>query len=260
MVTRILGRKPLLGELLDESHWARDSLVGHWIMNEGSGNKIYDMSRYGNHGDFVNTNWAIDRVLDFDGDDAVHGTTPIGLDYPLTLSVWVYVRTHVNFTRFFGVSNSAGVTNTIAIGNGSGRWLAAAESDNQFYSIFILNTWQLLTGVFISASDVTAYVNGQITTEEGASSNLLQGNIPDGKWSIGARWDTSFVDALISDARLYNRGLIQPEVHELYWNPYPEYGTRMIYAPVVGVTVPDDTLAATVQMANSGGMIGAVNV
>lgn len=50
-------QKPLLGQLPDWTRFPRP--VGLWLFNEGSGNKILDLSGNGNHGTFVgSTAWA----------------------------------------------------------------------------------------------------------------------------------------------------------------------------------------------------------
>lgn len=51
--------KPQRGLQLNKSHWASRGLVGYWLMNEGCGGSVADLSGHGNHGTFNNdVSWA----------------------------------------------------------------------------------------------------------------------------------------------------------------------------------------------------------
>lgn len=72
----ILHQKPLLGRQINRAHPLAKGLVGCWVMNEDSGDKIFDLS--GNEGDGTLTNmvpssdWVSGdkgSALDFDGGD-----------------------------------------------------------------------------------------------------------------------------------------------------------------------------------------------
>ena len=52
------NRKPLLGELLDYGNPFTKGLVGLWLMNEGSGNTVADLSGNGNTGTSTGTDWV----------------------------------------------------------------------------------------------------------------------------------------------------------------------------------------------------------
>ncbi len=45
--------KPVRGIRLNKSHPLARGLVGYWLFNEGSGNKVFDLSGNGNTGTFV---------------------------------------------------------------------------------------------------------------------------------------------------------------------------------------------------------------
>ena len=76
---------------------------------------------------------------------------------------------------------------------------------------------------------------------------------------------TVFWDGVISDVRLHNIELTA-EVHAQYHNQKTRWdlcqpilgAIPMVKAPAVGPTVPDQTLAPTSQMTNSGGMVGNI--
>ncbi len=47
-------QKPYRGATLNRTHSLAKGIVGYWLMNEGTGNAIYDLSGYGSHGAFSN--------------------------------------------------------------------------------------------------------------------------------------------------------------------------------------------------------------
>ena len=97
---QIIGRKPLLGEEINWSHPDTKGLVGLWILNEGSGSIIYDLSGNGNDGTLTSmvplADWVTGRdgwALNFDGTDdfiALDGDNP-GMETitnKMTVSLW----------------------------------------------------------------------------------------------------------------------------------------------------------------------------
>ena len=70
--------KPVLGNQLELGHPLATGLVGLWLMNEGSGNKVFDLSGNGNTGTFgagaASPSWTSGdngHALNFDGGDNV---------------------------------------------------------------------------------------------------------------------------------------------------------------------------------------------
>ncbi|MFB0523909.1 MAG: hypothetical protein ACETVZ_00085, partial [Phycisphaerae bacterium] len=63
--------KPIRAIQLNKSHPFARGLIGYWIMNEGGGSKVFDLSGNDNTGTFVgNTAWAAGKFgscLSFDG-------------------------------------------------------------------------------------------------------------------------------------------------------------------------------------------------
>jgi len=91
--------KPTRGSLLNKSHPLARGLVGYWLLNEGSGNKVFDLSGNGNIGNLVATAHFVSgkfgSALDFDGDsDCVQFTQNANLPIysmvnPYAISFWV---------------------------------------------------------------------------------------------------------------------------------------------------------------------------
>jgi len=90
--------KPMLGELIDHSHPLAHGLVGCWLMNEGAGGTVYDVSGNGNHGTLKNgAAWSsglYGPAVEFDGSDAYIdcGVCPERLKFTssdFTIVAWV---------------------------------------------------------------------------------------------------------------------------------------------------------------------------
>lgn len=121
-------------------HPLAKGLVGCWVMNEGSGNKIFDSIR-NNHGDFVGTSisWT-SQGLDFSGDNNNHridlGSIPSSNPLNCSNSNAVSI-----FSRIF--VNSGGLSNTYprvidkstggVAQNGYALWFDTAAGLLQFY-------------------------------------------------------------------------------------------------------------------------------
>jgi len=76
--------KPPLGLLPRSDHPHRKGLVGQWIMNEGSGLFLNDMSGNGNAGTVVGAGWGIGGV-DCTGGGIDYSALPTALSSPYSL-------------------------------------------------------------------------------------------------------------------------------------------------------------------------------
>jgi Uncharacterized conserved protein len=80
-----------------------DGVVASWLMDEGSGDKVYDTSGNNNHGTIYGATWVdspYGKALSFDGvDDYVQTDNPLELSTPLTLIAWFYyeIKSNCNF-------------------------------------------------------------------------------------------------------------------------------------------------------------------
>ena len=99
--------KPIRGTLLNTSHPLARGLVGCWLMNEGTGDKICDLSGNKNNGTAQgNPFWGQGKfgsALGFDGDDYVGLGQPANLNFTpnvdeFTISFWMKVDSGNNGT------------------------------------------------------------------------------------------------------------------------------------------------------------------
>jgi len=229
--------KPPLGSRPYKGYRLSRGLVGFWLMNEGSGDKVFDLSGNGNDGTLDTVTWKpgnFGSALDFDGANSLVscGSNSVLDDLgPVTIVVWIYPRTigeligHIyckgdsynNYTLFhFATTNTYQFTVDYATTN-----LVRAASDNSA----TYNTWQQLAVTWdgtTTAANVHIYKNGielsyKTTTNavgdriSDAAYNLNIGNIP-------AKSRT--IDGLIDCMMVYNHALTASEIALLYREPF----------------------------------------
>ena len=61
------SQKPFRGMQINRSHPLAKGLVGAWVMNEGTGDKVFDLSGNGNNGTNNGADWNVNGGLDFNG-------------------------------------------------------------------------------------------------------------------------------------------------------------------------------------------------
>ncbi len=226
--------KPVLGSQLNlGSHLAR-GLVGFWLFNEGSGNKVFDLSGNGNTGTFVNdASWVSGKfgsAVQLDGDgDQVTFTPASGFDFnaftATTICMWVKAdslaaangrhtfwdarqTTNSGFTfhtentlvargiRFWAEASDTGFNSNANVFSETGRW----------YHVVIV--YNIVTGAVIFYVDGIFAGSGSVGANENLSAPIYRLGID----NDGSRdWNGSFDNLLI-----YNRGLSASEIALLY--------------------------------------------
>jgi len=96
--------KAPVGSRLVRANPITKGLVGYWPMNEGAGDKVFDVSGHGLDGTCSGTTWGVSpngSVLEFDGSDTVTIPNP-GWTLPdVTIVVWVRIDSDTGDYRFF---------------------------------------------------------------------------------------------------------------------------------------------------------------
>ena len=255
--------KPTRGLRLNKSHTLTRGLVSLWLMNEGSGNKVFDLSGNGNIGTLkVNTHFVPGKygsALDFDG---------ISGDY-----VDFAEKFKFNSNDEFTVSisfNSAQETGVVQAIIGKRRAIAGSwalwyiGSGGLLY--FELNGDTVLREQ-ISVAGVSAnawhyvsitykntvmkiYVDG-VLKDEGAYTD--SGNFDNNLFAIGkSPSSTSYFLGLVDHGMIYNRALSASEIALLYREPFCVFenpirldlvGSQIIN--LVGTTATLSSLSAT---------------
>jgi len=228
--------KPTRGIRLNKSHPLARGLVGCWLFNEGSGNKVFDLSGNNQTGTLqADAHFEAGKygsVIDFDGDDYISvvtnrdigngsyaivsriktgtdvtGSTRVILGkrntagrYPFELEINNYIinKTQLGVNRFDGTSSEKVLSGTDAIAN-KDYWVAG--------------TWD--------GTNLKLYVDGILKNTVDASALGDSSNTDN--YSIGAREKSGSElhwDGKINYVYLYNRALSASEIALLYREPF----------------------------------------
>jgi len=218
--------KPIDGHLLARG------LVACWLMNEGTGGKIFDVS--GNELNLDFNNFPIWSPGKFGSsilfDDASNQYLEVNQaavnGAPLTLLCWVYCNdlsqnTYVMYIADKDVTNNAFGIRLNADGAGSVQALSYAGTAAAALATVIMsaNTWHQVCAVFVAPNDRRAYINGG---NEGTNSSLLTPTGLD-RTSIGRAGDSTpgyYMSGKVGFAMIWNRALSALEIAWLYREPF----------------------------------------
>ena len=208
--------KPYRGTRLNVSHPLARGLVGAWLFNEGTGNKVFDLSGNGRDGIFDATltpTWAPGGVkftndgdvLTFPSQSMVEFTVIIKLKAAYK-NTWVLPigETSVD-PNFIGRQN----TGTFRI------YDDAAITHDMTTDVYVENTIETWT-VSYDTVNIKFYINGIYKGLVAANSMTLVVDSFGSTISL----DTYSLNGIIYHSYLYNRALTASEVQQLYLNPY----------------------------------------
>jgi len=220
--------KPTRGIRLNKSHPLARGLVSCWLFNEGSGNKVFDLSRNGNIGTFAGTapSWTSGKfgsAVLLPGDDEYIGATKITGLTRLAISIWVKAaQDDPAATRIF-FSNY----------DGTNRNEFGGSSTNNRLNLYITNTlyyywdgidwddthWHHLATTW-DGTTAYLYFDGVQYSSTGSgdpSDNNTQGlTIGDRTSHPGA----AIFSGLLDLPMIYNRALSPSEIALLYREPF----------------------------------------
>jgi hypothetical protein len=242
-----LRQKPLLGVPVNWSHPLARGLVGCYLMNEGGGDKIYDLSGNQYIGSFASgaaapvwTPAKFGTGLYFDGSDDWLGQAKCPVSgYPFTLSAW-FNTTDTAATSDHHILTLRGVSSDtyygIAVRYNTFKGIAIARNTNTSYASTLKTVndgkWHNITAVFESATSRTVYLDG-VYQATSTSSVTFSGTA----WYVGSRGGAGFFNGLIDNANVWNRALSASEIAQLYREPFcmfdrPSIG--LLYTPPTG--------------------------
>ncbi len=268
--------KPVRGLQVNRTHPLARGLVGCWLLNEGTGNKVMDLGPFRQHGDFQGGPplWKPGRhgpSVEFDGSsECIHcGTYKFGWDATNEVSV-VALANHgasANSYTIFGrgpyrepvslmgqsvglfwwrvrttESGVKGITSTSSHATDGTEWVHVAGTWKQ-------NASRLYVNGVEEASDLT--ISGTLSVADGQSvgiGGIYQGGSYTNIW-IGR----------IGYVLIYNRALGRREIEWLYREPFAmfEYPGRSAFVVTAGASVSlagsaDSTSSASAQLKSIG--------
>lgn len=203
-------------------------LVGHWRMNEGSGNVMIDNSAYGNHAQLASTTgltWESGKeglAVRLPNAKNVFGEVPhnpsVNITDAITITAWIKpednstkrILTKTNPDGFeFGIFNTQQIEFRI---NRSSSGTAYRLLSKKTYS-YDGNTWTHVAVTF-DGSKSTMYING--IEDNSANYTALKIKPNTSPLQIGARESIDRWLGALDEVRLYNRALSGSEILEIF--------------------------------------------
>jgi len=196
----------------------QDGLVGHWAMDEGSGDKVADASGKGNDGTAKGTQWVngkYGKALQFDG-----ATSIVDIPYSVdmmpvegaTIAVWLY-PTDATRSCVVGQFEAYGLALFTNLQLKSVIWGDDWVMDDITIPMkewsHIAMTWD------VANAERKIFVNGKQVAEKGDALPIpnVQNDFGIGIW-IGwpAAWGDDWFMGIMDDVKLWNRALTAEEV------------------------------------------------
>jgi hypothetical protein len=230
----------------------RDSTVGYWHFDEGSGSIAYDSSEQGNNGTIYGATWTSGKVggaLEFDGiDDFVEVLDDPSLDITdeITIEAWVKPNNVDGYHTI--VSKYWGTGYYLRIDPGRTISFAASGTLQTEAGIVPIGSWSHIVGV----SDGTyakIYFNGQLVKSGQIAFPSGHIDTNDYPLRIGAfpvEGSLPF-NGTIDEIRILNRTLSAEEIKEDYESPTTT--TIFISTDKFGYYT-GDTMTITIDIAN----------
>lgn len=233
-------RKPPLGTQINSGHPLAKGLVGAWLMNEGGGGKVYDITGNNNTGTLSAVTWPAGNVgvsTGYNGSSSnidCGRVTKIEGAANLTVSLWckpsaltqnltICAKWNYSTQGTFGFqqyqSQSAGdiklfiATSPTDPGTGYG--------EETTFQPLKAGQWNHVLFTFTGGTGATIYVNGKSgaqsrigsppSTLTSATADFILGEFQ----GLGRWWSGSLDNCLV-----YNRALSPSEIRQLYAQPF----------------------------------------
>ena len=240
---------------LNRAHPLARGLMGCWLFNEGTGDKVFDLSLNGNHGTLIGMPWratstGIGADNNSDGDEIDIGGLTIPANSDMTFLIIGYADSYIsvgNSGFWRDVSNSRGGNFMIIQGGSSPPFLPWIR----WNGIDILKpasgtpfpTGEVFMGVYTvkNAKDAIVYLNGRQEHYATHSTSTPSFDI----YNLGWQSDpVERIDGVWITSMIWNRALTASEVLQLYRNPYQMFDPRIspaIFGALVaagGLSIP----------------------
>ncbi len=228
----ILNQKPLLGRQINWAHPLARGLVGCWLFNEGSGNRVYDIASHKYDLDFFNTpTWIPGRnghVVFFVKGSSQYleiSEVPV-IAEPFTVTGWFRTDDTTGFGMIWCMAVAAETNERIMIqyrGDQGGDPLevtvdgggsANAVTSNGFSS----NTWHHFCGVFASTTSRTVYLDVDIVNK--GTANGARNVFTVDTMAVGRECGSTpyYFDGSVEGVKVWNRVLTEDEILQDYRN------------------------------------------
>ncbi len=271
--------KPIRGTQLNRSHPLTRGLVGYWLMNEGAGVNLFDLSGNGNTGKiYSGLSWGAGKFGPALEGGGVNGYVDCGssnvlnINDKLSISLWLNLKG--NTTRqeltarqyWAGPGDQGGYTIQYRGDISPKRLNFITRNDGETaaqYNYSDTNEWIHIVGVYDGADNVI-YVNG-IERDRQTSAGIK--SAPSRTLTFGT--NTYAIDGLIDHVMIYNRALSVSQIILLYRELFCVFENRirpgLISSQIVnlvGITSALSSLSATAKTVRKvgGSITGISNV
>jgi hypothetical protein len=230
-----IWQKPPLGALPLSGHPLSQGLVGAWLMNEGAGSKVYDLSGYGNTGTFQGTapSWKAGQygsVVSLPGtDEYINVPNSSSLDITgsqITLSLHFKPKfTDAIAYEQLLIDKTTGNNQAFRL-----MWLDSITSFRfrLFTTSGTVNCDVLFTGwdadetyhlaATYDGTTMSVYWDGVLKQTAAQTGTITSSSDP-----VVLGWNSNGVTYVIADyetASIYNRALTASEIAQLYLEPF----------------------------------------
>jgi hypothetical protein len=218
-------QKPLLGSLINLAHPLAKGMVGGWLMNEGSGDKVWDCSGNGRHGKATNVIWTPSPegiVTKYGGAYIVTDYVPLGRKG--TIVIRLQLVTYHLFDNVVGNGNfntdRNGVNLSLDVGTLYRLWVCSASGQQSVFSSAVDNLWH--TYVFTwDGAFIRIYKDGALNGGPTAQTIIPISTVY--KFTIGAATDFAYAlvtPNVISHVFVYDRPFSAKDAAFITHSPY----------------------------------------
>jgi hypothetical protein len=225
-----------------KGHPLARGLVGCWLMNEGSGIKVFDSSGNRNTGTLLNSIvWSPGWFGSCLYSDASSGRVSIG-DTPsldilgsITVSVWIkQLGAHQGGFGVIVSKRELSVANSyeMIVAGDDVRFIIDTSTSAYSQAIDIpLNVWYHFVGTWNQAT-ISLYQNGILVDSDAKTGSMS--NVTTSFTIGGTNIPNYSFNGLIDNVQIWNRALSASEIAQLYREPFAMFGRRQIWQSGAG--------------------------
>lgn len=216
---------PMLGEQVDWSNPLSKGLIGLWLMNEGSGNTVFDLSGNGNHGEFQGDEYwqpgLHGQAIYFPGvtDWIDVGDKPT-LEGMTQLTIVASVRADDASSQQTVISKPNSWALEVYLDRMRFRtWTAGEVSTFSIEPSVFDGVWTQIAGVYDGVDNHT-FVNGILHISANQTGTLRSNSNKIGIGSYSLAPTVLEFKGLIEYIYVYNHALSASEIAQLYQEPF----------------------------------------
>lgn len=222
-------QKPMLGAQVNWAHPLSKSLVGCWLLNEGSGNRVNDLSGNGNIGTFQGTapSWTPGKhgsAVHFPGTNEYIDIDNNFIKSSDNISISFWGKVDVDDGNFDAIMNLHDGTSPILVVYYNEDYSGFvydfhSEDDKRMPSAAITITRWRHYVITWNGTSSALYLDGVKTAISVSGGNLTSSDVS-GKFNIGRGYSSLYGANTVDNVLVYNCVLTASEIALLYRDPF----------------------------------------